>query len=44
LKSVVALLRAPAKEFAAVSSGEPQKLASVVKEMRSLAVSGGRRN
>jgi hypothetical protein len=46
LKSVVFLLKLPAKDFAASSSGEPQKLVSAVKEMRSLSTTsmGPRKN
>jgi hypothetical protein len=44
LKSVVVLLKLPAKDFVAASSAEPQKLASIIKEMRSLSVAGTRKN
>ena len=45
LKSLVLLLKLSAKDFAASSAGEPQKLVSAVKEMRSLtSVAGARKN
>ena len=43
LKSVVSLLKVPSKDFVSGSSGEPQKLVSAVKEMRSLSTTGGGR-
>ena len=38
LKSVVSVLKVPLKDFVSGSSGEPQKLVSIIREMRSLNV------